>query len=91
LSTWRVTWVEEAAAWVAEKQETEKSLKGEARATEGKMERRRIVSDAHFWVHCPPRGGTGLILAAARHRAPDKTKRLLACMWLLLGFFYVAK
>ena len=51
MSTWRVAWVEEAAAWVAEKQETEKSLKGEGRATEGTMERRRIVSDAHFWVH----------------------------------------
>ena len=91
---------------MAEKQEkqekTEKSAMGEkvmegiriiarVEGEERVAERRKVSDDAHFWVHCPPRGGTGLILAAARHRAPDKTKRLLACMWLLLGFFYVAK
>ena len=88
MSAWRVAWVEEAAAWVAEKQETEKASEkgwreeGSMRMIASKGERvegvrmmeRRIVSNAaHFWVHCPPRGGTGLILAAAH--TPDKTKR----------------
>ena len=57
-----------------EKQEkTEKSSKGERvkegmiARVEGKTESRLVSDDAHFWVHCPPRGGTGLILAAARY------------------------
>ena len=81
MSTRRVSWVEEAGAWLAEKQEkqekTEKSAMGE-RVMEGirmiarvegerVAERRKVSDDAHFWVHCPPRGGTGLILAAARY------------------------
>ena len=95
MSAWRVAWVEEAAAWVAEKQETEKaSEKGSMRMIASKGERvegvrmmeRRIVSNAaHFWVHCPPGGGTGLILAAAPTHTPDKTKRSQAVHFEILA------